>query len=366
MFCSVSRTSAFVRTLSSSPPLSSLSRGAFQAIGGERGTSHSLTGQASRAIASRWKPRHGPHKSRLSVAPTTPSSSDHSAMSQSRPPFRMPRNSPDDSKVVGQPSGTSNGKTGEKSSAAASNALSWNRLGLLTELCATLQDELKLPAPTPVQSLVIPQLLQPERESIAFLAATGSGKTLAYVLPLMQQLKQQELFEGYARRPKRPRLLVLAPTRELAVQITHVVKALSHSVKLSTQALVGGQDKGTQRKALEGRPVDIVVATPGRLLQQWKDGNLFLGGIETVVLDEMDTMLEQVNSRRSGRKSFDLKPSDLPLHFSPFVPLPSLSRVFNGNCARFCIRFCMRQVRRKLMIRCQRHPRVDQCRRLCL
>ena len=116
---------------------------------------------------------------------------------------------------------------------------------------------------------------------------------MSYVLPLVQQLKHQEMFEGYERRPKRPRTLILAPTRELALQITAVVKSLSHAVKLSTQALVGGVDKGSQRKALANRPVDIVVATPGRLLQQWKDGNLFLGGVQTVVLDEMDTMLEQ-------------------------------------------------------------------------
>lgn len=101
------------------------------------------------------------------------------------------------------------------------------------------------------------------------------------------------MFENYERRPKRPRALILAPTRELAMQITAVVKTLSHAAKLSTQALVGGVDKGSQRKAMANRPVDIVVATPGRLLQQWKDGNLFLGSVQTVVLDEMDTMLEQ-------------------------------------------------------------------------
>jgi superfamily II DNA/RNA helicase len=109
----------------------------------------------------------------------------------------------------------------------------------------------------------------------------------------MQQLKQQEMFEGYERRSKRPRVLILAPTRELALQITQVIKSLSHTIKLSTQSLVGGQDKGTQRKALEGRPVDVVVATPGRLLHHWKNNNIFLGNVRTVVLDEMDTMLEQ-------------------------------------------------------------------------
>lgn len=208
---------------------------------------------------------------------------DESAISKSRAPFRMPRNSADDSAQKDtNPVGDS-----------ATTTSSWNSMGLLTEICTCLQEELKLPTPTPVQSMVIPQLLKSEKESMAFLAATGSGKTLAYVLPLVQQLKHQEMFENYERRPKRPRALILAPTRELAMQITAVVKSLSHAVKLSTQPLVGGVDKGSQRKALANRPVDIVVATPGRLLQQWKDGNLFMGSVQTVVLDEMDTMLEQ-------------------------------------------------------------------------
>eukprot|EP00980_Cylindrotheca_fusiformis_P004168 scaffold909_cov135-Cylindrotheca_fusiformis.AAC.25 len=205
----------------------------------------------------------------------TPLNSDQSAMSKSRAPFRMPKNSADDSKTQ------------------STKGLAWNPLGLFTELVDCLEKDLSLKSPTPVQSLVIPELLKEEKDSVAFLAATGSGKTLAYLLPLMQQLKQQELFESYERRPRRPRLLILVPTRELALQITMVLKSLSHSIKLSSQALVGGQDKGIQRKALASRPVDVVVATPGRLLQHWKDESVFLGSVETIVLDEMDTMLEQ-------------------------------------------------------------------------
>lgn len=207
----------------------------------------------------------------------TSASSDQSAMSKSRAPFRMPKNSPDDSKVVSKDV----------------NGLKWNPLGLFTELVDCLENSLALKSPTPVQSLVIPELLKEEKESLAFLSATGSGKTLAYLLPLLQQLKQQEIFEDFERRPRRPRLLVLVPTRELALQITRVLKSLSHSIKMSSQALVGGQDKGIQRKGLASRPVDVVVATPGRLLQHWKDESVFLGGVQSIVLDEMDTMLEQ-------------------------------------------------------------------------
>ena len=214
----------------------------------------------------------------------------------------MPRNSPDDSKASAV----------EKIGSPKVEPLTWNPLGLYTELVDCLQSELGLPAPTPVQSLVIPELLNDPKESLAFLAATGSGKTLAYLLPLMQQLKQQEQFEDYERRPRRPRLLILAPTRELAVQITQVMKSLSHSIKLSSQALVGGLDRGLQRKGLAGRPVDVVVATPGRLLQHWKDGSVFLGGVETIVLDEMDTMLEQGFQRELREVLYPLLFKEMP------------------------------------------------------
>ena len=210
------------------------------------------------------------------------SNADSSAMAKSRAPFRMPRNSPDDSK--------SDTKTTNKTQQPQ---LPWNKMGLLNELTDCLEHDLQLKGPTPVQSLVVPELLKHDKESLAFLAATGSGKTLAYLLPLVQQLKQQELFENYERRPRRPRLLILVPTRELALQITSVLKSLSHSVKLSSQALVGGQDMGKQRKGLASRPVDVVVATPGRLLKLWKEESVFLGSVNSIVLDEMDTMLEQ-------------------------------------------------------------------------
>ena len=215
----------------------------------------------------------------------------------------MPRNSVDDAVSV------------EKG-----GLLSWTKLGLLTELADAVYYDQQLPAPTPVQQLVIPELLKPHKAnddnnnnnvqypSLAFLAATGSGKTLAYALPLLQIIKSQELFDDNndddytdtddsmwmrkRTKPKRPRVLILAPTRELAVQITQVIKQLCHRVKLSSQAVVGAEDYGKQRRSLN-RPLDVLVATPGRLLKHWKDGNVFLGRVQHVVLDEMDTMLEQ-------------------------------------------------------------------------
>jgi superfamily II DNA/RNA helicase len=173
---------------------------------------------------------------------------------------------------------------------SSSSAKGWNQLGLVNELLDAVVTTMGLEEPTQVQQMVIPQLLQ--SQSLAFLSATGSGKTLAYCLPLLQLLKVQEQFGGYERRPQRPRLLVLAPTRELVAQIHSVVKALCHSAKLSSAALLGGEDAGKQRRRLAGN-VDIVVTTPGRLLKHWTEEHVFLGEVTHVVVDEMDTMLEQ-------------------------------------------------------------------------
>lgn len=203
-------------------------------------------------------------------------SDDGGSVSKSRVPFSMPKNSADDSKPV-----------------AGGKDLTWNTLGLWTELVSALEKEMQLPTPTPVQLLVIPELLREPPISLAFLAATGSGKTLAYALPILQQVKSQEVFdETFTLRSKRPRVLILVPTRELVVQITSVVKSLSHSIKLSSCSITGGEDYGKQRKALN-RPVDVVVATPGRLIKHWKEQNVLFSNLQHVVLDEMDTMLEQ-------------------------------------------------------------------------
>ena len=217
-----------------------------------------------------------PWLSENNAAPSVPFVVDDSAVSRSRAPFSMPKNSFDDS--------VSKGPRG---------LLSWTQLGLLTELVESVYGQQKLESPTPVQTMVIPELLQEPPVNLAFLAATGSGKTLAYALPLLQTIKSQELFDkSFERRPKRPRVLILVPTRELAVQITAVVKLLCHTIKLSSVGVVGGEDYGIQRKALE-KYVDVVVATPGRLVKHWKEGHVFLGELQHVVLDEMDTMLEQ-------------------------------------------------------------------------
>jgi superfamily II DNA/RNA helicase len=245
--------------------------------------------------------------------------SDGSINSKSRMPFAAPSSATDDSMPV-------NDKPG-------SPDIEWSKLGLTLEISQFLvapTDEGGLgfeQGPTPVQKMAIPAILsgaageiasnfsnEKTMQSIAFAAATGSGKTLAYLLPIVQALKAQELLlqsttnrnlredEGQeektvsmsktSRKPKRPRAIILAPTRELTVQIASVLKSLSHTIKLSTASIVGGEDLGKQRKRLN-KPIDILVSTPGRLVKLWDDGSVFLGDVKFIVIDEVDTMLEQ-------------------------------------------------------------------------
>lgn len=121
-------------------------------------------------------------------------------------------------------------------------------------------------------------------------AQTGTGKTAAFLITIINDLLsnpvQEERFLG------EPRALVIAPTRELALQIASDAQLLTAFCDLHTVALVGGEDYQKQNKALDAKPVDIVVATPGRLLDFVQNDNLYLGLIELLVLDEADRMLD--------------------------------------------------------------------------
>ena len=96
-------------------------------------------------------------------------------------------------------------------------------------------------------------------------------------------------------------MLVLVPTRELARQIRTVLKSVGHHCKLSSELLVGGDGYGKHRKRLASRPVDVLVATPGRLVKHRDAGDMYLGPVRHVVIDEMDTMLEQGFQNNIGK-----------------------------------------------------------------
>jgi ATP-dependent RNA helicase RhlE len=138
--------------------------------------------------------------------------------------------------------------------------------------------------PTPIQAQSIPALLG--GRDLLGIAQTGTGKTAAFALPILQHLSQL----GRAR-PKTCQALVLAPTRELAAQIADSFRTYGRNLRLSVAVVVGGVSYGPQIQALT-RGVDVLVATPGRLLDHMQTGAVRLDATKIVVLDEADHMLD--------------------------------------------------------------------------
>ena len=157
-------------------------------------------------------------------------------------------------------------------------------LGLAEPLLRALRAE-GYEHPTPIQTQSIPFLL--EGRDLLGIAQTGTGKTAAFALPILQRLT------GERRRaePGRARALVLAPTRELAAQIADSFRVYGKFAGVTVATVVGGVSMGPQVKQL-ARGVDVLVATPGRLLDHMSNRNVKLDQIEVVVLDEADHMLD--------------------------------------------------------------------------
>ncbi|MCT1398404.1 DEAD/DEAH box helicase [Paenibacillus sp. p3-SID867] len=140
--------------------------------------------------------------------------------------------------------------------------------------------------PTPIQAQAIPAVLA--GRDLLGCAQTGTGKTAAFSVPMIQLLNEQPPKPGMARRI---RALVLSPTRELALQISDNVKAYSQFTKLRSTAIVGGVSQKTQERALQ-QGADILIATPGRLLDLMNQKRVDLQHVEILVLDEADRMLD--------------------------------------------------------------------------
>lgn len=161
----------------------------------------------------------------------------------------------------------------------------WDALGLAPRLLRAVQAQ-GLEAPTPVQAAAIPAALA--GQDVLACAPTGSGKTAAYALPLLQRLAAHAPIGK-----RRPQALVLVPTRELAAQVGETLQALAEHlpkpVKLSV--LYGGVSINPQLMALRGG-ADVVVATPGRLLDVLDHNGLRLDDVATLVLDEADRLLD--------------------------------------------------------------------------
>ena len=160
--------------------------------------------------------------------------------------------------------------------------MSFETLGLRPKLLAAIS-ELGYTQPTPIQLAAIPQIL--EKNDLIGIAQTGTGKTAAFVLPLLELITRNPL-QG-----ARPRVLVLAPTRELALQIDENVRALSKHLRLRCATIFGGVGERPQIDAVR-RGVDIIVATPGRLLDLMANRHVSLAQVDFLVLDEADRMLD--------------------------------------------------------------------------
>src|SRR5215471_4940512 len=137
--------------------------------------------------------------------------------------------------------------------------------------------------PTPIQDQAIPHVLA--RRDVLGIAQTGTGKTAAFVLPMLTLLEQ-----GRAR-ARMPRTLILEPTRELAAQVEESFAKYGANHKLNVALLIGGVSFDDQDIKLT-RGVDVLIATPGRLLDHFERGRLLLSGVELLVIDEADRMLD--------------------------------------------------------------------------
>jgi len=161
---------------------------------------------------------------------------------------------------------------------------SFDGLGLAEPLRLALKNENYL-KPTPIQAQAIPLLT--EGRDLLGIAQTGTGKTAAFALPILHRLSVQRL----QRSPGRPHALILAPTRELALQIDERFRAYGRGLPLRSAVIFGGVGQGQQVKALV-KGVDILIATPGRLLDLYGQRHVSFDQVFILVLDEADRMLD--------------------------------------------------------------------------
>ena len=158
----------------------------------------------------------------------------------------------------------------------------FSKLGLSDKVLAAVTSA-GYTTPTPIQEQAIPHVLA--RRDVLGIAQTGTGKTAAFVLPMLTMLEQ-----GRAR-ARMPRTLILEPTRELAAQVEDSFDKYGKNHKLNVALIIGGVSFDDQDEKLM-RGVDVLIATPGRLLDHFERGRLLMSGVELLVIDEADRMLD--------------------------------------------------------------------------
>jgi len=194
--------------------------------------------------------------------------------------------------------------------------MSFKDLGLSQELLAAIEAA-GYSEPTPIQKKAIPQVLL--GSDITGIAQTGTGKTAAFVLPMIDRLAR-----GRAR-ARMPRSLILAPTRELAAQVAENFEKYGVNHKLNMALLIGGVSFNEQDRLLT-KGVDVLIATPGRLIDQFERGKILLTGVELVCIDEADRMLDMGFIPDIEKIVSFLPPRRQTLLFSATMP-PEITRL---------------------------------------
>lgn len=160
--------------------------------------------------------------------------------------------------------------------------MSFETLGLSENLLQTIQ-KIGYQSPTPIQKESIPEILR--GKDLLACAQTGTGKTASFALPIV------DILQNSRKRNRLPRAIILAPTRELAAQVEENIIQYATQTGLSTVLLVGGEIMTSQERKLK-KGVDIIIATPGRLIDMFERGRVVLTDVKIIVIDEADRMLD--------------------------------------------------------------------------
>lgn len=162
-------------------------------------------------------------------------------------------------------------------------------LGLIESLVSTLKTN-KIFKPTEIQVKTIPMMMS--GQDVVGVSETGSGKTLAYALPILHILKSMEIEGNGVTAERTPRAVIVVPTRELGEQVAKVFKSLTHETRLRVRTVLGGMEADHIRRQISGA-FEILLATPGKLIQHIEKGVLDLKEIRFIVIDEADQMVDQ-------------------------------------------------------------------------
>jgi ATP-dependent RNA helicase RhlE len=165
----------------------------------------------------------------------------------------------------------------------------FSEFDLLSTIKYTIEKK-KFLIPTEIQAQVIPLLMS--GQSVVGVSETGSGKTLAYALPLLDLIKKMEIAGDLIKEGGAPRAIIMTPTRELGEQVSKVLKSFTHDTRIRVRVALGGMTLEQARKNV-GQPFEVLLATPGRLVQLIRRMHIRLDDVRMLVFDEADQMLDE-------------------------------------------------------------------------